>query len=47
MGAGHWEFAEFTEVYQIEADFTGKVEGMFNKIIDETIGAAQPTERNA
>jgi type III restriction enzyme len=44
---GRWEFAEFTDVYQIEADFKGKVEGMFNKMIDETIGAAQPSGRNA
>jgi type III restriction enzyme len=31
---GRWAFAEFTEVYQIEADFAAKVESEFNKMID-------------
>ncbi len=31
---GRWAFAEFTEVYQIEADFEAKVEGEFAKMID-------------
>ena len=30
---GRWAFAEFTEVYRIEADFKAKVEGEFNKMI--------------
>jgi len=30
---GRWTFAEFTEVYQIEADFEAKVEAEFNKMI--------------
>ncbi|MFC2033228.1 BPTD_3080 family restriction endonuclease [Chloroflexota bacterium] len=30
---GRWDFAEFTEVYQIEADFTAKVESEFNTMI--------------
>ncbi len=30
---GRWGFAEFTEVYQIQADFKAKVEGEFNKMI--------------
>jgi type III restriction enzyme len=30
---GRWAFAEFTEVFQIEADFKAKVEGEFNKLI--------------
>lgn len=30
---GRWAFAEFTEVYQIEADFQKKVEQEFNKLI--------------
>jgi type III restriction enzyme len=30
---GRWAFAEFTEVYQIEADFAAKVEVEFNKLI--------------
>ncbi len=34
LGAyGRWAFAEFTEVYQIEADFKAKVEGEFNAMI--------------
>ena len=31
---GRWAFAEFTEIYQIEADFEAKVESEFNKMID-------------
>jgi type III restriction enzyme len=31
---GRWAFAEFTEVYQIEADFKAKVEGAFNAMIE-------------
>jgi type III restriction enzyme len=30
---GRWAFAEFTEVYRIEADFETKVEAEFNKMI--------------
>jgi type III restriction enzyme len=30
---GRWAFSEFTEVYQIEADFKAKVESEFNKMI--------------
>jgi type III restriction enzyme len=32
---GRWAFAEFTEVYQIEADFKAKVEGEFNQMLAE------------
>lgn len=32
---GRWAFAEFTEVYQIEADFEDKVEAEFGKMIDD------------
>jgi len=32
---GRWAFAEFTEVYQIEADFKEKVESEFNKMIEQ------------
>ncbi len=36
LGAyGRWAFAEFTEVYQIEADFEAKVEAHFNQMIDQ------------
>jgi type III restriction enzyme len=34
MKFGRWAFAEFTEVYQIEADFKAKVESEFNKMIE-------------
>jgi type III restriction enzyme len=37
---GRWAFAEFTEVYQIEADFEAKVESEFNNMIEST--TAQP-----
>jgi type III restriction enzyme len=33
---GRWAFAEFTEVYQIEADFKAKVESEFNRMIERT-----------
>ncbi|OGV53277.1 MAG: hypothetical protein A2X45_16975 [Lentisphaerae bacterium GWF2_50_93] len=32
---GRWAFAEFTEVYQIEADFEKKVEAEFNKMVEK------------
>ena len=35
---GRWAFAEFTDVYQIESDFEAKVEGEFNKMIEEAAG---------
>ncbi len=31
---GRWAFAEFTEAYEIEADFAAKVEAEFNKMIE-------------
>jgi type III restriction enzyme len=31
---GRWAFAEFTDVWQMEADFATKVETEFNKMID-------------
>jgi type III restriction enzyme len=34
---GRWAFAEFTEVYQIEADFKAKVESEFNKMIKKIV----------
>jgi type III restriction enzyme len=42
---GRWAFAEFTEVYQIEADFKAKVAGEFNKMIASV--TAQPLARKA
>lgn len=41
---GRWAFAEFTEVYQIEADFEAKVAGEFNKMIESSTGAQQPIQ---
>lgn len=35
---GRWAFAEFTDVYAIEADFEAKVEGEFNEMV-ETVSA--------
>jgi type III restriction enzyme len=35
-----WAFAEFTDAYQIQADFTAKVESEFNKMIESV--SAQP-----
>lgn len=37
---GRWAFAEFTEVYGMEADFAAKVEAEFNTMIENV--AAQP-----
>jgi type III restriction enzyme len=37
---GRWAFAEFTDVYRMEADFDAKVEARFNKMLDSV--AAQP-----
>ena len=37
---GRWAFAEFTEVYQIEADFKAKIESEFGKMI--VSATAQP-----
>jgi type III restriction enzyme len=35
---GRWAFAEFTEVFQIEADFKAKVEGELDKMITRAAG---------
>ena len=32
---GRWAFAEFTDVYEIQADFKAKVESAFNRMISE------------
>lgn len=36
-GYGRWAFAEFTEMYQIESDFRGRVEEEFGEMINEAI----------
>jgi type III restriction enzyme len=35
---GRWAFAEFTEIYEIEANFKAKVESEFNKMIESVVG---------
>jgi len=37
---GRWAFAEFTDAYQIEADFEAKVAGEFAKMIERAAGEA-------
>ena len=34
---GRWAFAEFADVWQIQADFAGKVEAAFNTLIDQQL----------
>jgi type III restriction enzyme len=34
---GRWTFAEFTDVYQMEADFKAKIKSEFNKMIETCI----------
>ena len=41
---GRWAFAEFTEVYRIEADFAAKVERAFNSMIESV---ARPATQEA
>ncbi|MGH7182539.1 MAG: BPTD_3080 family restriction endonuclease, partial [Nitrospiraceae bacterium] len=41
---GRWAFAEFTEVYQIEADFKAKVESEFNKMIESVAAPSVVTD---
>jgi type III restriction enzyme len=38
---GRWAFAEFTEVWQMQADFAKKVESDFNKMIETAAPAGQ------
>jgi type III restriction enzyme len=42
---GRWAFAEFTEVYQIEADFEAKIKSEFDKLIESVV--AQPVAAKA
>ena len=39
---GRWAFAEFTDVYKIDSDFTDEVESHFNKMIDQAVQEIQP-----
>ena len=38
---GRWAFAEFTDVYEIQADFEAKVESAFNEMIDKAVGGRE------
>ena len=40
---GRWAFAEFCDVYEIQSDFGEKVEGFFNKMIQEAASASNQT----
>ena len=42
---GRWAFAEFTEVYQIEADFKAKVASEFDKMIESVTVRPAPAEK--
>jgi type III restriction enzyme len=37
---GRWAFAEFTDVYQIQADFKAKVQSEFDKMIESVSALA-------
>jgi type III restriction enzyme len=39
---GRWSFAEFTDVYEIEADFKAKVETEFNRMIESVSAQSVP-----
>ena len=41
---GRWAFAEFTDAYQIQADFAAKVESEFHRMIDAVCAAAPLAE---
>ncbi len=40
---GRWAFDEFTDVYQIQADFEAKVEEQFNTMIDKAVSSGAAT----
>jgi type III restriction enzyme len=44
---GRWAFAEFTDVYMIEADFQAKVESEFNKMIESASAQVATTVEGA
>ena len=41
---GRWAFAEFTEVFQMEADFEQQIAGRFDQMVDDAI-RTQPDDR--
>lgn len=44
---GRWAFAEFTDVYEIEADFKAKVESEFHKMIESAINTQDLSKNNS
>lgn len=42
---GRWAFAEFTDVYEMQADFSQKVEAEFNRMIDAVVMKRTANER--
>ena len=38
---GRWAFAEFSDIYEIEADFSAKLGAQFDQMIEEAV--ARPT----
>lgn len=46
-GGGRRAFAEFTEVYQIEADLEKRVAAEFNKMIESAVGSGLPAATGA
>jgi len=41
---GRWAFAELGDLYLIEADFKAKVEGEFNKMLEETLAKTEASK---
>jgi type III restriction enzyme len=41
---GRWAFAEFCDVYEIQADFAAKVEAQFGKMLDTALNLCQPKQ---
>jgi type III restriction enzyme len=39
---GRWDFAEFTEVFAMEANFAAKIEAQFNSMIDKVVEVDSP-----
>ena len=43
---GRWAFAEFTEVYQMQADFAKKVDATFNKMLEKVLHTSPLTSQH-
>ena len=44
---GRWAFAEFTQIYAMEAEFAEKVEAEFNRVINSVTSRADATALDA